>query len=475
MTSTTALFYRLKKTAVRLKHCYTPDLRALGIMRIGIALVVLTDLCIRLGDLGAHYTNEGMWPVRLIRHLGWKPGYWSLHALNGSYQFTLSLFIIHFALALTLLVGYKTRFTTLLLWLMTISLHNRNLYVQQSGDDLLRLVLFWGIFLPWGCRYSIDPDLANRRYPWLAYPGYLVTIASVYLFSALMKTSPEWWKEGTAVYYALSLEQIRLPAGGYIYHFPLLLKAITRLVLFLEIIIPVLILWPSRSGTNRGIAFCLLLILHAGIGLTIYVGLFYVIGIVSAAALLPSSFVDRIKIFSKGGQSALPQSRPFVNSLLLIVGITSTIVNLSSLPYFNYGLRKELSVAVNCLRFDQNWGMFSPGVLKNDGWFVYHGSDSIGCQWDLRLNQDYVDYHKPHRIVSMYKTDRWRKLAENMQNPYFTFLRPLYGNYILREWNKDHPEKKIELLYLYFMEKESLSGYRSSPVRKELYCICYDH
>jgi hypothetical protein len=474
MTST-ALFYTLKKTAVRLKQCYTPDLRALGIMRISVALVVLADLCIRVGDLRAHYTDEGLWPVKLVRHLGWKPGYWSVHALDGSYHFILALFIIHFALALALLAGYKTKITTLLLWLMTISLHNRNLYVQQSGDDLLRLVLFWGIFLPWGYRYSIQKNVINRPYPWLAYPGYLLTVASVYLFSVLMKTSPEWWKNGTAVYYALSLEQIRLPAGELIYPFPLLLKAISRLVLLLEIIIPILILWPARTGFNRGVAFCLLFILHAGIGLTMYVGLFYIIGIVTAIALLPSSFIHRLKIFSRASKAAIPKGNPIVNSVLLIIIVTCIIENLSTLPYFNYKFRNAPSVAVNCLRFDQNWAMFSPGVMKKDGWFVYHGSDSIGRQWDLRLNQDYVDYHKPRRIVSMYKTDRWRKLAENMQNPYFTFLRPLYGNYILREWNKNHPEKKLKLLNLYFMEKEALPGYRSSPVKKELYCVCYDH
>src|SRR5205085_7383249 len=62
------------------------------------------------------------------------------------------------------------------------------------------------------------------------------------------------------------------------------------------------------------------------------------------------------------------------------------------------------------------------------------------CDWSsdvcssdlLRLNQDYVDFKKPTRIVSMYRSDRWRKLAENMQDERFAFLRPQYCNYILR-------------------------------------------
>ncbi len=102
--------------------------------------------------------------------------------------------------------------------------------------------------------------------------------------------------------------------------------------------------------------------------------------------------------------------------------------------------------------------MFSPSVLKTDGWYVFHGMDSIGRQWDLRLNQDHVDYKKPRHIVSHYKNDRWRKLAENMQDDRFTFLRPLFCKYIITDWNHRHPEKKIAVLNFYFIAKNNLIG-----------------
>jgi hypothetical protein len=119
--------------------------------------------------------------------------------------------------------------------------------------------------------------------------------------------------------------------------------------------------------------------------------------------------------------------------------------------------------------------MFSPHIIKKDGWFVYHGMDSIGRQWDLRLNQDYVDYKKPEHVVSMYKTDRWRKLAEHMQNDQYTFLRPLYCRYIIRKWNAEHPEKKIAILNLYYMEKENLIGYKTTEITKKLFSVCDNH
>jgi hypothetical protein len=88
----------------------------------------------------------------------------------------------------------------------------------QGGDDMLRLLLFWAIFLPWGERYSIQKksSYANHYFDW-ANIGYILLPVSVFFFSALLKTSPEWRTEGTALYYALSLDQIRMPGGTLLY------------------------------------------------------------------------------------------------------------------------------------------------------------------------------------------------------------------------------------------------------------------
>jgi hypothetical protein len=150
-------------------------------------------------------------------------------------------------------------------------------------------------------------------------------------------------------------------------------------------------------------------------------------------------------------------------------------VNLSTVKWFNYTFKNEMWIPVNMFRFDQYWGMFSPSILKKDGWFVYHGMDSIGRQWDLYRDNEYVDYKKPNHIVKMYKNDRWRKLAENMQNDNYTFLRPLFCRYIIKKWNLEHPGKKMNMLNLYFIEKENLANYKTSEVTKKLFCVCNDN
>ena len=474
--------HSLKKILHSFSGYYAPDLRALALMRIGTALIVLTDLLIRFTDLEAHYTNAGLWPTELVRNFGWNPGYWSLHVLSGSFTWQLVLFSLQLLFAVFLLLGYKTRLSTLVVWLLLVSLHNRNLFVLQGGDDLLRMLLFWGIFLPWNAHYSIDSRRSKvSQQNTLANMGYLLLVSSVYFFSALLKSAPDWHGDGTAFYYALSLEQLRLPAGDFIYQFPASLKVFTWLAYYIELLVPFLILWPSKKGYLRLTAFLLLLVLHLGIGLTLYVGLFYLINLVATLGLLPAGIMDRIeRIFRRKTVSittGTTNQTPYVHwintSICSSVIFLCLIVNLSTLQWFPYELRPELSYPVNILRLNQYWGMFSPGVLRKDGWFVYHGMDTIGRQWDMRKNENYVDYTKPLHIVQMYKNDRWRKLAENMQNDHYTFLRPLYGKYILRKWNKEHPEKKLAVLNLYFMEKENLPDYKTTLPVKVLHCVCY--
>lgn len=475
---------------------YSLDNRALSLMRIGVALVVISDLLIRGSDLSAHYTDEGMWPTNLVHNFGWKGGFWSLHELSGSFAWVFLLFSVHFVAAIFLLIGYKTRWANLVVWLLYISLHNRNLFVQQSGDDLLRLVLFWGLFLPWNLNYSVDGKkiLRKKKQHYFANLGYLLLISSVYFFTVNLKYSDEWRSDGSAVYYALSLEQLRLPVGDWLYQFPGLMKMLTWFTYYTEFIIPVFLLWPQKKGYLRLIAFVLILILHTGIGLTLYVGLFFVINMVTVVGVLPSNFINYFeRIFDKrfkthdtrakvahldsarSDTSGIQHSKLWGKAatfICIIVIVLSVIINLSSIRWFGYELKKTIWYPVNALRLDQYWGMFSPSVLKRDGWFVYHGMDSIGRQWDLRNNADYVDYKKPEHIVSMYKTDRWRKLAENMQRSDFTFLRPRYCQYVLREWNKKHPEKQIMHLNLYYMQKESLPDYKTTVPEKVLFCIC---
>lgn len=477
-------FQKINNLLLSFARRYKLDPRALSVMRIGLALVIMADLFIRIQDLTAHYTDAGMWPLEMLEHSGWKTGYWSLHALSGGKMLTLCLFVLQFILAGTLLLGYYSRLSAFLLYLLYISLHNRNIFILQAGDDLLRICLLWASMLPIGARYSLDDNKRKRKGQSLTSIGplvglgYLLLIASVYLFTVLLKSGADWRENFSAVYYALNLAQLSMPFGHFLLQYPQIHQALTVFVLLVEIVIPILILWPSKTGSTRTFAFALILVLQIGFGLSLYVGLFYIIAIVNALALLSPKSMDRVERVLKiktaeEAQTQTPKILLFEVFALILIPI-SLMVNLSGLPKFEYELSPPFSETVNALRLDQYWGMFSPGVLRKDGWLVYHGSDSIGRQWDLRLNQDYVDYHEPKSIVAMYRSDRWRKWAENMQDERFTFLRPLYCQYILKHFNQKVSKRKIKVLHLYFMEKETLPDFQKPITKKILYCVCND-
>lgn len=458
------------------KHSYQPDLRSLAFMRIALALVILTDLCIRLTDFTAHYTDAGVWPKEMLSQ-GWKTGYWTFHTLFAHSAYLAFLFICHLLLAISFLIGAYTRLSTFLLLVFYISLHNRNIFILQAGDDLLRLTLLSCLFLPVGARYSVDVmrNKARSAIPVLAFPAYLLLISSVYIFSVLLKDGPDWRINYDAVYYALNLSQLRLPLGDWLLQQQALLQPLTLLVLGLEASIPILILWPAKSGRTRLLALLLILLLQFAFGLTLFVGLFWLISIACSLALLPASAAERIEKFAHlPRQSSLPATtnRGFLNLVCLFLAILSLAVNLSTLRNFSYEISNPLIEVVNALRLDQYWGMFSPGVLRKDGYLVYHGMDAIGRQWDLRRDEDYVDYHEPAHIVDLHRNDRWRKWTENMQDDRFTFLRPLYCQYTIRQFNAKAKKRKVQLLKLYWVQKETQPSYQPAIRKEILYCIC---
>lgn len=451
-------------------------------MRIGVALVVLADIFIRWQDLSAFFTDDGIWPTKLIHNFGWQPGYWSFHELSGSHSFATLLFCLHTLAGILLLFGYKTRAATFLVWIFTISLHNRNLFILQSGDDLLRITLFWALFLPWGNALSFDSKkyTSRKKHFSLASFGYLCLIASVYIFTVLLKFSNEWHEDSSAVYYALSIDQLRLPVGDWLYAHPNTLPFLTKLIYYSEILIPLLILFPTKNKWVKLASFGILTAMHIGIGSSLYVGLFYIINIVTALAILPTEFLDRFKILAISNIEKIKCKKSYIlkylsNSFATIIIALCIALNLSYMEWYGYALDKPVMVVVNTLRLNQFWGMFSPHIMKEDGWLLHEGYTEEGKLWDLYYDLPYIYSPKPEHLVKNFKSDRWRKLVENMMRKEYTFLRPRYCKYWLKKWNTEHPENQMESLDLVFFLEVNLPDFKTEPVARKKYCFCTIH
>lgn len=280
----------------KFEELFGADLRSLALLRIGVGLLLIADLVIRSYDLAAHYSDFGILPRVALLQMDRSRWSISVHLLSGLWPVQAILFLIAGAFAVALLLGYKTRWVTPICWFLLISLHGRNPVILIGGDILLRMVLFWGIFLPWGACYSVDKalnpawDKLPERVVSLGTIAYFVQVILVYWFTALHKSGREWRVEGSAVYYALSVDQFATPVAEFMLQFPLLLKFLTHTVFWYEIVGPLLLFSPFLTGPIRTLAVFGFIFMHIGFWLNLEIGLFAWVGAVSILPFLPTWF-----------------------------------------------------------------------------------------------------------------------------------------------------------------------------------------
>lgn len=275
------------------------DLRSLAVFRIVLALLVLADLAIRANDLTAHYTDVGVTPRSVLVDQVMSPSQFSFSLLNGGYTFQALLFGVAAFAAICMLLGYRTRLMTLVVWALVLSIQLRNPLVNGADSRLLHLLLFWGILLPLGAYWSIDRARSalprpSPRFLSLATFGLFTQIALMYWFTAALKTGPEWRVDHSALYYALSLDEIATPIGHYLLNFPSLLQALTFGTLMLEVLGPFLLFCPFFTGPVRTAAAFSFMSLHFGIWLTMDIGIFPWVSAFCMVCFFPAWFWDRV-------------------------------------------------------------------------------------------------------------------------------------------------------------------------------------
>lgn len=278
---------------------FAADLRSLAVLRIVLALTVLFDLISRATNLRVHYSDAGILPRRvLIDQIDrWQV---SLALMNDTTFFQAVLFGVAVLASLAMLVGYRTRLMVIVVWVLMLSIQVRNPFVNSSADDLLRLLLFWSMFLPLGAYWSVDCLRTTRLQPSpkrilsLATAGLFLQIAFVYWFTVYLKTGPEWRVDGSALYYSLSIGEMAARLGPHLLQFPELLKALTFGTLGIEVGATLLLFCPVFTGPVRTAAVVAIMSLHAGIWLTMSIGFFQWLSAACMVCFLPSWFWDSL-------------------------------------------------------------------------------------------------------------------------------------------------------------------------------------
>ncbi|UOR06018.1 hypothetical protein MUN82_02690 [Hymenobacter aerilatus] len=496
-----------------LRQPFVLDVRALALLRVAVAAVVLVDLAVRATDLEAHYSNMGVLPLHVLYEHNWNPYELSIHTSSGLWQVQAVLFLLAASAAIALLLGYRTRLMTIVSWVLLVSVQNRNPLISQGGDDLLRMLLFWGIFLPWGRVYSLDsrqqPPPTSLTTCSAATVAYVVQLALVYWCTALLKSGVEWTQTGTALYYALSLDQILLPGGRLLYPYPELMRGLTFATYYMELLLPFVLFIPWRVAWWRGLFIGTLVLFHLGISLTLFVGLFFLINWASLPGLLPPAAMDwlerklvprarrlgtRLTQWRTGWQWPAPTWRSPVRvhltahiehapqSVKLLRAVRNTVVgvllvyicwwNFDTVTSTRLAMREQFRWLGYLFRIDQHWGMFAPAVFKDDGWYILEGTTAEGRKIDLNRSGAPLTYAKPAAVVSLFPNDRWRKYSENYLFVSNAFMRPYYCNYMLRIWGENSAHPRLKQLEVIYMKEVSLPDYKTTKPSREVLCGC---
>jgi len=453
------------------KAQFSIDLRILAIFRIIFGSLILFDLTLRLQELGAHYTDAGVLPrTALIEH-SLQEGAFSAHLFGGGAAWVIFLFLIHMLSAIFFTLGFKTRYANLALWILIVSLHNRNPLILNGGDTVARMLLFWSLFLPLGSKYSIDKkqkalDLEQTFFG----PGTVAILwqmASIYIFTALFKTAEPWQKTYTACQLALSNASFATEFGSWLTNFPNVLKWMTWATIWGEILLPFLLFIPSWKNWLRILAILGLVALHVGIDLTMQVGLFSSFCIVGLILFIPSMSVDRLGRKDSGiihtPDQAYPKARVVWDGLVaeaLCIFCTGYVLfmNLVSISYSagKSSLPTVTKVPERLLRIDQNWNMFSPSPPLRHGYLLAKGTTSDQRKIQIPKGSEFHD-ETVWEFPTNKKLWRWRKYYNNMAKPRHSEYPIYYASYLCSQWNLNHRDKdRIVELELYSISQPLL-------------------
>lgn len=447
------------------------DLRSLALLRIVLASIVLLDVAGRAQNIRVHYADAGILP-RDVALDGINPWRWSLYFISGSVQFQGFLLTITAAAAFAMLVGFRTRTMTIIVWVLMASIHVRNPLVLSASDTLLRVLLFWGMLLPLGAwwsldrRYSLVPDRISPRFLSMATVGLFAQVAFMYWFTALLKTGDEWRSDGTALYLALGAKQITRDFGDFLFQYDTLLRWLTFGSLGLEFIAPILLFSPFFTGPIRTAAIASIMAFQFGIYLTMDLGIFPWTSALCMVSFLPTWFWDRAIPWAQALRSRIPalqfgqassahvgfQNRLFSgiprvaasepegrgvpsgqhgpaiptgeapgsgerrvlrSSPLLNVGAAFCLfivlgVNLATVSA--YSLPEPVTPVVQGAGLNQRWGMFAPHPVRSTIWFVYRGTLADGTEVNLLPTLVNDD----PRVVQMLSWDEPDEIADNL-------------------------------------------------------------
>ena len=414
------------------EELFSVDVRSLAVLRVGVAVMVILDVARRLGWVRLFHSDDGvLTSSQASEYLG--SGYWSLYWLNGSPGFACLLLALTFFSAVGLLVGYRTRWMTPACLVLVWSLQISNPLLLTAGHILLRMMLFWMVFLPVSAVWSVDarngaPGIPSRRVLSVASAAILLQVAYMYFFSGLAKWNP-YWTGGSAMQYAMNFEMYVKPAGQWLARYPEVLQLMTLVTLAAETIGPVLLFVPRCSQFFRGFFMGFFWLLHLSIWLTMSIGLFSLVAMLAWVVFVPGIIWDRLGSRRASGNSMAPPVQTWYTSAVAngVAALFLLYITLQNALFLFPGSSTVGVQSSGRFRATSDWvekfgrvtmsiqqfRMFDVPPLYSP-WYEYRAALLDGREVELFSGQFTPLGQRPESIYDAMQNQYWRRLHWNL-------------------------------------------------------------
>ena len=234
------------------------DLRPLGLMRVVFGAVLFWSTIDLAPVLRAFFSDDGVVPRAALLAIA-RNNRVSVFDFSGPPWLLVGMYALTLAAIMAFTVGFRSRLASVATFVLVTGLHERNTYALDGSDNVLRVMLFWMMFMPVGARYSFDALARDARGEptmthGMAMPIRLgqLQIAWVYLNTVLYKWPGVAWHDGTALRIALGLDHmfVRRP-GQLLFHQRPLVALGTHATIYVELLFLPLVFPPARETPAR--------------------------------------------------------------------------------------------------------------------------------------------------------------------------------------------------------------------------------
>ena len=242
--------------------------RVLGVYRVAIGALTIYTFLLFSKDVTAFFSDQGILRVETVDRVYSRHWHTLLAYVRSPFGVKCMLALL-FAAAACFTVGFHTRISSVVLFVLVTSFHERNNLVLNSGDTVLRTMLFLFMFAPAGAALSLDSLRRRLRSPESAAGDSVLVapwaqrmmqlqVALIYFTTVYAKSRGDLYHNGSALYYVFGIVDFNVRGIENLMNYPVLYSALTFATLFAEIAISFLIWFRA----TRPYAVALGIILH---------------------------------------------------------------------------------------------------------------------------------------------------------------------------------------------------------------------